>query len=440
MARRRPRRRLLALLAILLFLLLFKLNPFLAGVLPGGGRWKDKPESAIRRGAIEILVVRHHDRQPVPGATIHLAGTRGKEQVRKTDEKGHAHFEGLASEPIRIEAEGEGGFATAWSKPGRRIEMELAPKPLRKGQVKDEAGQPAPGTVHLLDHDARILATAATDADGRYELPDDPQSVAVCAWPKNGAPGSSSFGDIVVGQGVQHAGESMEQGIQQLEVYALVPDSTADRMVPLRATWPVAADGTYTGLLPKDAQAWVFYGDYALPLGEIHNIALMQRAKGTILDEQDRPLAGVQIRARALSRGMPVSPNPFVIEKVTDARGSFDLGWGAHTRYELELFAPGHARIVVTAPRDEAAIVLPRGYGIGGRALDENNRLTAFSTPDPGNRFVEARAATTDDGHFYLDGLGGEYCRVRIQKRGYKPATLDRVPPEGFITIRLRKE
>jgi hypothetical protein len=437
---------LLALLAILLFLLLFKLNPFLAGVLPGGGRWKEKPEAAIRRGAIEILVVRHSDRRPVQGATIHLAGTRGKEQVRKTNEKGHAHFKGLAAEPVRIEADGQGGFATAWSKPGRRIEMELAPKPLRTGQVKDEAGQPAPGTVHLLDKDARILATAPTDADGRYELPDDPQSVAVCAWPKRGAPASSSFGDIVVGQGVQHTGESMEQGIKQLEVYALVPDSTADRMVPMRATWPVAADGNYAGRLPKDAQAWVFYGDYALPLGEIHSIALMQRAKGTILDENDQPLAGVQVRARALSRGLPVSPNPFAIEKVTDARGFFDLGWGAHTRYELELFAPGRARIVVPAPRDESAIVLPRGYGIGGRALDENNkpialaRVTAISTPDPGTRFVEARASTTDDGHFFLDGLAGEYCRVRIHKRGYKPATLDRVPPEGFITLRLRKE
>ncbi|MHC4938577.1 MAG: carboxypeptidase-like regulatory domain-containing protein [Planctomycetota bacterium] len=446
MARRRPKRRLLVLLAILLFFLLFKFNPFLAGVLPGGGRWKDEPEHAVRQGTVEILVVRHNDRKPVAGATIHVENVRGKRETRKTDEKGHARFGGLAAEPVRIAAEGEGGFATAWSKPGRRVEMQLDARPLRTGQVVDGEGESRPGMVHLLDRDARILASAKTDPQGRYELPDHPDSVAVCAWPEKGAPSSSAFGDIVVGEGLEHAGESFEQGVAEIEIYALVPDSMADRMVPLRVRWPLDDKGYYKGRLPMGAQAWVFHGSYALPLGEIHTIAHMQLPKGKVVDENDQPLAGVSVVARALSRGLPVSPNPFPIETRTGAGGEYDLGWGPHTRYELELSAPGRARIMLPAPRDGAPIRMPPGYRIGGRVVDDDSepvalaRVTALPTPDPNTRYVEARVASTDDGHFYLEGLGGEYSRVQVFKRGYKPATLDRVPPEGFVTIRLRKE
>ena len=66
MARTRRKRRLFALLVILLFLLLFRLNPFLAGVLPGGGRWQDDPRpDAHRQGVLEVLIFRAEDRQPV---------------------------------------------------------------------------------------------------------------------------------------------------------------------------------------------------------------------------------------------------------------------------------------------------------------------------------------------------------------------------------------
>jgi hypothetical protein len=446
MARRRPRRRLLALLALLLLLLLFKLNPFLAGVLPGGGRWHDEPEPAVRPGALEIVVVDPGDRVPVAGATIRLAGLDGREQQRRTDAGGVARFAGLAAEPIRVEAEGPGGFATAWSKPGTRVELALAPRPRRTGRVRDGDDRAVAAEVHLLDRDARILASARTGADGRYELPDDPRAVAVCAWPDQGAPASSADGDIVVGDGVRHTGEATDPGAATMEVFALVPDSTADRVVPLRVSWTVSDDGTYEGLLPRDAQAYAFYGSYAVPLGEAHDIAMMQLGQGRIVDERGEPIAGVRIAARALSRGMPVAPNPFAIERVTDAQGAFDLGWGPNTRYELELSAPGRARLLVALPREPDAITLPAGFRVGGRVLDvaghpvAGAHVDALPTPDPDGRFLAARTRTTDDGRFYADGLGGEYARVRVGKRGFVDATMDRVPPDGFVTLVLRRE
>ena len=66
-------------------------------------------------------------------------------------------------------------------------------------------------------------------------------------------------------------------------------------------------------------------------------------------------------------------------------------------------------------------------------------RIDALPTPDPEGRFLAARTRTTQDGRFHAGGIGGEYARVRVSKRGYAEAQMDRVPPEGFVTIRLRR-
>ncbi|MHC4952424.1 MAG: carboxypeptidase-like regulatory domain-containing protein [Planctomycetota bacterium] len=455
--KRGSRKRLFWLLFLLLFALLFRFNPYLAGVLPGGGRWRDDPTPDARQpGVLEILVVRHDDRRPVPGVTLRVAGLDGQQREAVSDEYGRARFEGLAATPHRIDADSDArsgagvdaGRASAWSDPGRAITMELAPRRQRTGQVRDEQGNPQPGTVHLLDADARILATDRTDADGRFTLPYDERAVAVCAWPDRGPPGAALSGDVLVGEAREAHGRLPAPGPDAVDVIARMPDSTEDRLVPLRLRWRVDPAGAYRGLLPLGADAWVIHDGAPLPLGEAPPPDAKTTLHGRVVDGAEAPLPGVTVRARPLRHGMPVAPFPADRNTVTRPDGTFAFEEMNPGSYALTLTAPGKARMVVQEVSTRApptTIVMHAGFRIRGRVLNGEGKplrgvdVFALGTPDPDARYPESHGRTTDDGRFVLDRIGGEYARVRVQMRGYQPITMMKVARNGNVTVKLRR-
>jgi len=448
---KRRRRSLFGLLVLLLFLLLFKLNPFLAGVLPGGGRWESDPRpDPIRQGMLDILVVWGPHGDPVGGATIQLSGLDGDRRSTRSDTTGKALFEGLAAQPYRIDAAGQSEIASAWSEPGRSITMELHPQPQRSGTVRNVHGAPESGTAFLLDRDAHVLATDDVGRNGRYVLPDHPNAASVCVWPDRGAPGATTAGDIVVGEGERVRGRIAVPGVEKtFDVFALIPDRTEDRLVPLRARWAARPDGSYEGWLPRGARAWIVYDGAPYPVGVTTAGRKAGAIEGIVTDSAQRPLAGVSISARPLREGLPVAPFPLVTGNTTGPDGKFRIEPLGEGSYALELAAPHRASIVIPEAATGSApisIVMTRGFRIRGRVLDPDGRpvygadVFALATPDPDARFPEAATKTTSDGRFVLDRIGGAFARVRVRKDGYRDATLMKVPPEGNTTIRLRNE
>ncbi|MEM8883465.1 MAG: carboxypeptidase regulatory-like domain-containing protein [Planctomycetota bacterium] len=444
MARRRPRRRRFAALAALLLLFLWGLNPFMAGVLPGGGRLPDLPERTAEPGTIDILVVRASDRQPVEGATLRLRDLHGKEHEGRTDAAGRAVFGGLSSVPMLVEARGEGGLARVWGKPGEALNLELEAPPMRRGRVRDAQGNARPGEVHLLDVDANVLARTQTDENGEYELPDLPDGYAVCAWPDEGAASSSIDGDVVISDGEMREARG---GDGVIDVYAMVPDSKEDRMVPLRVRWPIR-ETRGRGRLPQSVQAWWYDGPYPMPIEHLgHHRFPMRQAHGVVTDGEGRPIAGAAVVQDRMTEDLQrIRPNPFRTRRTTDEAGRFDCGTGSQGRFEITVSAPGFATTRFAYANKPMEARLTAGFHIGGRVIDENDEplrgveIVALPGPDPDIRFARLRTVTTDDGRFFLDGLGGEYARIVVRKRGYGKKILDRVPPRGESTIRLTKE
>lgn len=420
-------------------LLLFKLNPYLAGVLPGGGKNETEPKRAIALGSLEVLVVRQSDRSPVSGATIRIEGLSGKRHSMTSSREGKAVFNELLHEPHRVTSEGAGSSGTAWSNTGEVVEISLGIRPKRNGRVHDQDGNARPGIVHLLDRNARILASTSTDADGRYELVDLPEGVAVCAWPRNGAPASSGSGDIIVDEG-EPCVET-----EPCDVFAMVPDSAEDKMVPLRAR--IFGEGR----LPRGARAWVFEGDSARgasgvrPAGSSEFPGYCPGPKGAVVDSAGKAVAGARVEAHAMYEGARVVPNPKPQFVFTDNDGQFEFDSVSVGRKEFRVSAPGFATVIAPHADGVVQITLPRGYSVGGRVVDKDGngvrgvRIDALPTPDPKARLEEGRTVTTDDGRFFLSGLGGTHVRVRASKRGYVAITMDHVPPNGFVTMRLKK-
>jgi len=447
--KRRRRRSLLGLLVLLLFFLLFKLNPFLAGVLPGGGRWESDPKpDPIQQGMIQILVVRGPQKSPVEGATVHLASLEGERQSTKSDTDGKARFEGLAAQPYRIDAEGNGDIASAWSEPGRSVTMRMRSPPMRRGMVRGKGGTPAAGTAFLLDRDAHVLASDQVARDGRYTLPADDRGHAVCFWPDYlGAPGATFKGDIIVGDGELVRGRLVVEGIPKtFEVFALIPDRTEDRLVPLRALWDAHPDGSYEGLLPIGARAWIVHEGVPYPVGVTATSAARGVIEGGVTDIAKRPLEGVTVYARPLREGLPIEPFPLAATATgSDGKFRFDpIGEGS---YSLELNAPGRARMVIhqaSTGSPPITIVMTRGFRIRGRVIDPDGRplhgvdIFALATPDPTARFPEAHTRTATDGRFVLDRIGGDYARLRVHMADYHDVTMLRVGRNGNVTIRLK--
>ncbi len=450
MARTRRKRRLFALLVILLFLLLFRLNPFLAGVLPGGGRWQDDPTpDAHLQGVLEVLVFRSEDRQPVQGVTLQVTDPDSGSQSATSDKEGRARIEGLSARPHRIDAQGASGIASAWSVPGERIQMSLRPRPRRRGQVLDQQGHPQPATVRLLDAEARVLASARTDKRGRYDLPDHDDAVAVCATPDRGAPGAAARGDIAIEEGVERSGRLPMAGPETVEIFAMVPDTVEDRLVPLRVVWSVARDGTFRGRLPREARAFILQDGHPIALDSRGAQAPVGHLVGRVIDAREQPVEGARIEARPLREGMPVVPFPDLWQATSDAQGHFRSIPLPMGHYALIVSAAGFARIrlpEVATDMADLRITLRRGYRVRGLVLDERGDpvgaalVVGLGTPDPYARFPAAHARTTDDGQFVLDRLGGDFARVQVKKPGYRTTTMMRFARNGNVTVTLRRD
>jgi hypothetical protein len=63
---------------------------------------------------------------------------------------------------------------------------------------------------------------------------------------------------------------------------------------------------------------------------------------------------------------------------------------------------------------------------------------TAMCGHDAGERPVLDTLAD-DDGRFDLDGLGGNWARVRVTAKGYHPATLEKGVQDQSLRVALQR-
>ncbi|MHC4225518.1 MAG: MSCRAMM family protein, partial [Planctomycetota bacterium] len=265
--RSRSRKHLYGALALLLLLAaMLPLGAFLAGILSGGGHKADEQvpvDRTAEASTLKITVLNALDRSPIEGARILVRGLTGGETDAESDPDGHATVEGLGAGPVQVEASWRGSGVTTWTDPSLVKEILLAVPPAspRGGQVRAEDGSPFEGAaVHLLDSDGELLASTRTDAEGRYELPDDPAAESVCVELEAGAPAVARNGDVIVREGALLKGRLLGTGEGgELRIYGMLPSPGDDGTLPFRALWKVGKGGEFEGRLPEGAHAWGLY-------------------------------------------------------------------------------------------------------------------------------------------------------------------------------------
>lgn len=445
--RKRSRSRLLGILALLLLLaLLLPLSDFLAGLLPGGGRFRSEPGEAADRpepGTLRVTVVSSEDRAPVDGAVLTIDGVEGG----RSGPGGGAVLAGLGAGPVRVEVAHDGSVAAAWADPSLQDELQLAvaPPPTRVGRVQRADGSGVAARVALLDEHGDELEATRTDAQGRYELPDDPAAVAVCACASELAPASEPDGDIVLAAGREVRGHLTSGGKGPLEIYGDVPGARGDRRLPLRATWTLGDDGSFLGRLPDGARAWALVDGLPVRIreGEIQPPARVD-AKGRVVGPDGAPADGARLLFRPLLDDDFPAPLPGL--RVDAADGKFNASGFAAARYAVEVDAPGLARTIVYGvnPADgEIEIQLERGFDLRGFVVDSRGlpvdgaRVLALGLPENADHPL-ARSHTDARGGFLLRGLGGDHARVRVTADGYWPTTLEQVGPDARLRVVLQ--
>jgi len=456
MARRKKRSRksLFGALALLLLLsAMLPLGSFLAGFLSGGGRLDDPdardPESP-RPASLRITVLRASDHSPVVGATISVTGLAGGEAEAVTDDRGHATFKDLPRGPVRVVAMIGNERAVAWADPRRERDLLLAvaPKRQRRGRVLTAKGEGVPARVHLLDRDGKELDAARTDAEGRYELTDDPDAHCVCADPDDAAPGVATSGDIVIHAGEWRRGRLLGiGGAGDLMVYGQLHAPDDDAMFAFRARWRVAADGRFSGRLPPGVKAWGVFGGRPFEIrdGDIE-MPREVTAKGRVRRADGEGAAKAVLWFRPLLGADFPLPLPGIGVEASDT-GHFEQAGFADIRYAVHVRASGCATRLVTDVAPGAGAIelrLEPGYDIGGFVMDAQGLpipyalVLAVSLP-PRSDWPVARDRADDRGAFLVTGLGGEHASVRVAAPGYHPTTLDPVRATDQLRVTLQK-
>jgi len=451
----RKRRRTRSLGLLLLFLLLFALLPlsrFLAGVLPGGGRRESEPVAvaAPRPGTLRVVVVQAASGEPVEGAVIEVEGLGGGEGSARTDPRGEARLEGLGTEAVRVEASAAGQGATRWVDPRAdgTIHLAVEPAPRRTGRVRGAAGATGRVTVRLLDASGEILAEVSTDADGRFELPDHPRAVAVCAYAEQGAPAAAREGDLLLEPGVRLQGKLVGAGAGVLRVVVLLTSPGRDDPLPGVVDWKTGPDGSFEGELPRGARAYALFEGLPVRLGP-GEITLPRRAeaRGRVLGPGGSPAGCASLLFRPLlGEDFPV-PLPG-LRVVAGADGAFAATGLCDTDYAVEARAPGCAATLIhrLVPADgPIEVLLEAGFSLAGRVVDPSGlplagaELVAWGLPDDAGRFLAATARSGIDGLFSLDGLGGRRARLRVLASGFHPMTLDGLSATGNLRLLLQR-
>ena len=456
MARRKKRSRkslfgALALLALLGAML--PLGSFLAGLLSGGGRLDDPdaldPE-ATPPGSLQVTVLRAADRSPVAGATIVITGLAGGETEAVTDRTGRARFQDLPHGPVRVVATIGNARAAAWTDPWREggLLLAVAPKRLRRGRVVTGDGRGvASARVHLLDRDGQPLDSTRSDAQGRYELIDDPDGHCVCADPDDAAPGVATSGDIVIRAGELRSGRLLGTGAGEFMVYGRLHAPDDDAMFSFRARWKLDADGRFSGRLPRGVSAWGVQGGRPFEIRD-GDIEMPQEvtAKGRVLRADRRGAGGAALWFRPLLGADFPLPLPG-IHLQADDRGRFEKPGFADIRYAVEVRARGCAtRLVSDASPGAGPIefLLEEGYAVAGFVMDARGLPVPFAlvyavSMPSSNDWPVARDRADERGAFVIRGLGGEHASVRVVAPGYHPTTLEPVRATDQLRVTLQK-
>jgi len=144
-----------------------------------GQTTRDVQVSATRGGFLEVAVLGKTDRQPLAEAGISASkeayqtgansGTNGIALLRLPP--GEYHISAY-----RERSRSEGTAVTVEAGRTNRIEIELSPPPKITGVVRDPAGTVVPGlTLSVFPNWGRSEGEVKTDANGRYEMPWEPQ-------------------------------------------------------------------------------------------------------------------------------------------------------------------------------------------------------------------------------------------------------------------------
>ncbi|MHC4548914.1 MAG: carboxypeptidase-like regulatory domain-containing protein [Planctomycetota bacterium] len=450
----RSPRGLLGLLALLLLIVaMLLLSTFLAGFLPGGGRLPAPDPARADRphpGTLQVTVLGSDRRDPVAGARILVERPTGGEARARSGADGRAVLEGLGAGPVRVRASFQGRSAEAWADPSLdgEVLLAVAEGPTRTGTVRRADGAPAPARVLLLDAHGEELASTQTDARGAYALPDHPDAVAVCAEAPVGAPTSVREGDVVVEPGVEVEGRLLGASEGNLQVYGRVPAPRGDGVLPFRARWPVAADGSFRGRLPAEAQAWGLCD--GLPVRIAPGAAPLPapaEVNGRVVRGDGTPAAHAVLLFRPLLEEDFPAPLPG-LRVAADAEGRFAAGGFARVRYSVEARAPGcAARIVpeVLPGAKPLEIRLKPGFAVQGVVLATSGlpvagaRVRAIAFPEGRGDAPVATGEADEQGRFHLPGLGGTYARVQVSAPGYHATTLERVDPAAVLRVVLQR-
>jgi protocatechuate 3,4-dioxygenase beta subunit len=237
---------------------------------------------------------------------------------------------------------------------------------------------------------------------------------------------SRAFLRAVDGEG-DWIGSARSTGDGSFEIVAL-PDGVYVVLVKANGFTPFSRDGVAAGAR-----------DVRLVLSRGKSIS------GTIVHEDGRPVAGVDVYAVSPGRGgYHDSDDPHAR---TDAEGRFALGGLARETYEVAL-AGDHREMLllldaarVPAGASGIRLVAGRGGTLTGRVVDQDGRPVpgAEVDADPATQGIARNDETDDDGRFSIDGLFPEVAyELEVEIEGYVRRSVSGVRAGGDpVEIRI---
>jgi len=376
--------------------------------------------------------------------------------------------------------------AARFAPAGAATEVELTAAPIRMIEVVDGAGRPLPG-VGLFD-DGGPLPVAETDRSGRARLPS-------VVGPSDGeaAPADTLQLTLVTADGLVHrvevpgaagtwtvrldpprtvSGRVVERGTGRPLAGALVWSRPPGPGAPVRA----GRDGRFELALPAAGRASLVaavagHRADSVPLRAAERVeialAAARSAFGGVVDQEDRPVAGAEVRLTGRRDGgetetLPKRLGPFR----TGADGLFEVPNPPDGRFDLTVEAEGYAPVTVPGVEipgrppvvDLGVVALSAGVEVAGRVVDgdgepvEEARVLLLPVRSSGweadlamgaasvGGFRETRS-DAEGGFRFPDLQAGAPVRLQARREGFVPSEPEelRLPEEGPVELVLRR-
>ncbi len=437
-----------------------------AGVfLPAGASRQD---FLFARGASVFGVVRATDGAPIRGARVRAnvelrSAQRGRQRQSletRTDAEGRYRIAGLAVGRVVVDADtrdhqgASRAFELRETIGERELDLVLAPSITLAGIVRDTEGHPvAEAEVHfgrLRNGAVQFHGRATTDADGRFEIRDQPLlDAAMLVARKDGfAPGGAGVPNLVAGErregievrmqgGIVVRGRVVAPGSLPVEsiAVALIPQLGADRFTQRIQPGP---DGRFA-FSPMPAL------EYRLELQHPELLPLSQKltvdGKQREVDVGDlRPTSAHVVRGVVWRRhhATGVAHARVVLEGVekgqsagqsatTDAFGAFAIAGVPAGRYRVRVNGADvrltrEAMPIVSVPGADVAVhvdvqpPVPTGV-VTGRLRDQATGQAIEGVVVQG---VDPRRVTVQDGRFTVVGMPAGLVDVVVGAKGYQ--------------------